>query len=385
MLHRYAQYLCLSIVTDLLTQHLSSDSLKPFVDVPFTNEATQFFSKNNLDLLEHRSRWGGAVHFALAASKGMPVATQAKTEQVETQAVKTEEPVASAKSSALKKDKISGQIGKFVSKQVGGLVNSYTPTQANNPDLVKNPSFDNAWYAVGYPWQIDGYENAVDAALDVTRSKVRNAKISKPFATRLWGEPIVVYRDEQQNLVAMADVCPHRSAPLSMGTVQDGQLTCFYHGWQFGEKGKCTNVPTLNVVEGGSETQSERYRQTVSKSNCGNNRAVVEHEGIVYVWRGNVLEADPSLLPSKRKGDMETVPIDSVLDYSVDYSYIVENNLDSPHLFYLHDGSVPPIEGIGLMNENLQKLRLTAFTDDCGYGHLGKLGADGRVSGVCQS
>lgn len=46
---------------------------------------------------------------------------------------------------------------------------------------------------------------------------------------------------------------------------------------------------------------------------------------------------------------METQPIDSVLDYAVDYSYIVENNLDSPHLFYLHDGSVPPIESIGMV------------------------------------
>jgi hypothetical protein len=99
---------------------------------------------------------------------------------------------------------------------------------------------------------------------------------------------------------------------------------------------------------------------------------------VVYVWRGDVLLADPALLPIKRKGDMESVPMDSVLDYNVDYSYIVENNLDSPHLFYLHDGSVPPIEDIGLMHENLSQLKLTAFTDDCGFGHLGRLGKNGR-------
>ena len=116
----------------------------------------------------------------------------------------------------------------------------------------------------------------------------------------------------------------------------------------------------------------------VTEANCGNHRAVVEHEGLVYIWRGNVLEADASLLPSRRKGDMETVPIDTVLDYSVDYSYIVENNLDSPHLFFLHDGSVPPIESIGMVHNNLPKLRLKSFVDDCGMGHIGKLGDDGR-------
>ena len=53
----------------LLLRCFRSDSLKPFVDVPFTNEATKFFNSNNLDLLEHRSRWGGAVHFALASTR----------------------------------------------------------------------------------------------------------------------------------------------------------------------------------------------------------------------------------------------------------------------------------------------------------------------------
>ena len=47
----------------------SKDSLKPFVDVPFTNEARHFFYNQGLDLVQHRARWGGAVHFALATTK----------------------------------------------------------------------------------------------------------------------------------------------------------------------------------------------------------------------------------------------------------------------------------------------------------------------------
>ena len=141
------------------------------------------------------------------------------------------------------------------------------------------------------------------------------------------------------------------------------------------------DIPTLHTVDANGDESvqgSEKIYSRVTKSNKCNHRAVVEHEGLVYLWRGNVLEADLSLLPSRRKGDMETVPIDTVLDYSVDYSYIVENNLDSPHLFFLHDGSVPPIESIGMINENLPKLRLKSFKDDCGMGHIGKLGDDGR-------
>lgn len=341
-----------------------TDTLKPFVDVPFSNEARKWFNKNDMDLLQHRSRWGGAVHFALASSRP-------KTASLETSTVPVDK--------SIDEDNINSVIGKHIRNRVGGLMNSYIPTAAHNRKLLKNPSFENVWYAVAFPWQIDGYATPMDAAL---KRKSTAAKEMKPFATRLWGEPIVVYRDTQGELVAMSDVCPHRSVPLSMGKVEDGTLTCMYHGWQFGDKGSCVDVPTIHTVDDdGHELNCNshgKFLDSVTKSNSGNVRAVVEHEGLVYVWRGNVLEADVSLLPSRRKGDMETVPIDTVLDYNVDYSYVVENNLDSPHLFYLHDGSIPPIESIGMMNQNLPKLKLTAFTDHCGMGHMGRLSANGR-------
>jgi len=335
-----------------------TDSLKPFVDVPFTSETSSYFSRNNLDLVQHRSRWGGAVHFALVSSKGANSIASDETH------------------SKNKSRQITGQIGKFVAERVGGLVSSYTPTQGNNPELLEKPSFDNTWYAVAYPWQIDGHENAVHAAMGW---KPKNA--GKPFSTRLWGEPIIIYRDEDGTPTSMVDVCPHRSAPLSMGTVENGKVVCFYHGWSFGKDSACTDIPTLNAVAEDrlDPERNERFKERATKANCQNNRAVVEHEGMIWVWKGDILAADPAKLPSRRRGDMDSLPISTVLDYDVDYSYIVENNLDSPHLFYLHDGSVPPIESIGMMAKNMDQLRLSSFQDDCGFGHLGKLGDTGRV------
>eukprot|EP00587_Corethron_hystrix_P003373 CAMPEP_0113314904 /NCGR_PEP_ID=MMETSP0010_2-20120614/10777_1 /TAXON_ID=216773 ORGANISM="Corethron hystrix, Strain 308" /NCGR_SAMPLE_ID=MMETSP0010_2 /ASSEMBLY_ACC=CAM_ASM_000155 /LENGTH=853 /DNA_ID=CAMNT_0000171281 /DNA_START=275 /DNA_END=2836 /DNA_ORIENTATION=+ /assembly_acc=CAM_ASM_000155 len=338
-----------------------TDTLKPFVDVPFSNEANKWFDANNMDLLQHRSRWGGAVHFALASSRR-------KVEGQKAQEISEDNDTI-----------IHSTVGNHIRSKVGGLINSYIPTASRNKEILKNPSFENVWYAVAFPWQIDGYDTPLQAVLKRKSSSSKDGE--KPFATRLWGEPIVIYRDKQGELVAMADVCPHRSVPLSMGKVNDGNLECVYHGWTFGEKGACVDIPTMHTVDDdGIETTSDcrKLLNGVTKANMGHMRAVVEHEGLVYVWRGNVLEADVSLLPTRRKGDMETVPIDTVLDYNVDYCYVVENNLDSPHLFYLHDGSVPPIESIGMMNVNLPKLKLTSFTDHCGMGHLGRLGKNGR-------
>jgi len=106
------------------------------------------------------------------------------------------------------------------------------------------------------------------------------------FATRLWGEPLVLYRDEDGEVVCVRDVCPHRSAPLSMGDVKDGVLRCFYHGWGYGADGKCVSVPTM-----GSDAS-----KSPSGSDC-NNFATVELDGMLWVWRGHVLSADATKLP----------------------------------------------------------------------------------------
>jgi phenylpropionate dioxygenase-like ring-hydroxylating dioxygenase large terminal subunit len=44
-------------------------------------------------------------------------------------------------------------------------------------------------------------------------------------------------------IVAFADRCPHRRAPLSAGAVEDGEIRCGYHGWRFGAEGGCTLIP----------------------------------------------------------------------------------------------------------------------------------------------
>ena len=51
---------------------------------------------------------------------------------------------------------------------------------------------------------------------------------------------------------------------------------------------------------------------------------------------------------------------------------LTQNNLDTPHLYWLHDGSIPPIESLGCNRKNIGAIGLRFFTDDCGVGHIGK-------------
>jgi phenylpropionate dioxygenase-like ring-hydroxylating dioxygenase large terminal subunit len=50
------------------------------------------------------------------------------------------------------------------------------------------------------------------------------------LGVRVLGQDIVVWRTDQTYL-AWQDLCIHRGTRLSLGKVNDGYLTCPYHGW----------------------------------------------------------------------------------------------------------------------------------------------------------
>ena len=81
--------------------------------------------------------------------------------------------------------------------------------------------------------------------------------------------------------------------------------------------------------------------------------------------------ADVAMLPTHPTPEA-THTVETILDYGCDWKYIVENNLDTPHLYWLHDGSIPPIESLGCNRQNIGSIGLRFFTDDIGVGHIGK-------------
>src|SRR5262245_13238653 len=60
------------------------------------------------------------------------------------------------------------------------------------------------------------------------------------------GARIVFGRDKTGSPFALKDNCPHRGVPLSLGHVLDnGNIQCCYHGWEFDSQGVCKNIPAL--------------------------------------------------------------------------------------------------------------------------------------------
>ena len=74
----------------------------------------------------------------------------------------------------------------------------------------------------------------------------------KPLARTVADTPLVLFRDEAGQVVALIDRCPHRNYPLSEGQMIGGAVQCPYHGWRFGADGACVDVPgcALDAGEG---------------------------------------------------------------------------------------------------------------------------------------
>ncbi|MBT3245351.1 MAG: aromatic ring-hydroxylating dioxygenase subunit alpha [Actinobacteria bacterium] len=159
-----------------------------------------------------------------------------------------------------------------------------------------------------------------------------------PCAVRLLGDDYVLWRDPGGSLVAAPDRCPHREAPLSEGKVTDGCLTCPYHGWVFGEEGRCREVPSAGE---GIPAPPRAHLNAIE---------VVEAYGLVWICPGEPVAPIPEMAvdrdPSFRRINTE------VKVWHVAATRMVDNFLDISHFPFVHTGTfggaqppiVPPIE-----------------------------------------
>jgi ferredoxin-NADP reductase/phenylpropionate dioxygenase-like ring-hydroxylating dioxygenase large terminal subunit len=67
----------------------------------------------------------------------------------------------------------------------------------------------------------------------------------KPF--RLMGIDIVLFLDEAGSPRALRDRCCHRTAKLSKGWCEGGNIVCGYHGWTYSGSGKLVRIPQLDA------------------------------------------------------------------------------------------------------------------------------------------
>ncbi len=148
---------------------------------------------------------------------------------------------------------------------------------------------------------------------------------SAPVAFRLLGEDFVVWRSSSGDLVVAYDRCPHRQSPLSIGTVEDGRLVCPYHGWTFGDGGRCVLVP------------SSGEDATVPPAAHLATRWVEERYGLVWV---SIDEPTGEIPVIAHEADPAFRRINSGMQaWQVSAPRMVDNFCDISHFPWVHTGT----------------------------------------------
>jgi phenylpropionate dioxygenase-like ring-hydroxylating dioxygenase large terminal subunit len=149
----------------------------------------------------------------------------------------------------------------------------------------------------------------------------------------LLGEPVLLARTPQGEVVALRDVCPHRAAPLSAGRFSrepDGRasVVCPYHGWRFGTDGACTQIPSL-VADQAMDVGRIRVRRY----------PVAESQGLVFVWMGSDPRGEsppdgpPPVFPGVVGGKPKLV---DRMDFEAHVDHAVVGLMDPAHGPYVH-------------------------------------------------
>ena len=147
----------------------------------------------------------------------------------------------------------------------------------------------------------------------------------KPLGRTICNERVVFYRALQGKIAALEDFCPHRGAPLSLGTVCEGNLVCGYHGLAMGCDGKTVSMPGQRV-RGFPPIRSF---------------PVQERYDFVWIWPGDADKADPALIPHMQWHDNPAWAYGGgSYHVKADYRLMVDNLMDLTHETYVHATSI---------------------------------------------
>ena len=148
---------------------------------------------------------------------------------------------------------------------------------------------------------------------------------NKPLGRKVCNESIVFYRGPDNVAAALEDFCPHRGAPLSLGSVVEGRLVCGYHGLQMGCDGKTIAMPGQRVR---GFPPIRAY-------------PLIERHGFVWVWPGDPAQADESRLPRLDWAeDPEWAYGGGLYHIRCDYRLMIDNLMDLTHETYVHACSI---------------------------------------------
>jgi len=148
-----------------------------------------------------------------------------------------------------------------------------------------------------------------------------------PLRVRIFGQPLVAFRDSSGRLGILDERCPHRLASLALGRNEEGGIRCVYHGWKFDVEGRCMEMPT--------EPEGYNFRDRMRTRSY----PLREAGGLVWTYLG-----PPGAEPPFPGYDWTRLPKEQVaiikVGERVNYLQAVEGAIDSSHSWFLHRDTI---------------------------------------------
>ena len=184
-------------------------------------------------------------------------------------------------------------------------------------------------------------------------------KRNKIYYFSMYDEPLLLFRDENNFVRCVKNVCPHRGASFYEGDLVNGELTCPYHGAKFNSEGSCKNIDRLTC----SHIVDSNYKRYAKKIHLFQYKTLVK-DNYIFI---NYSES-PETNISDNKKDLEVNNHDLtrhgfkiedyayeevLVDFKCDWARIIENHLDILHIFWVHGDTIP--------DKDVNKNVLTSF------------------------
>ncbi|SDB66267.1 Phenylpropionate dioxygenase, large terminal subunit [Butyrivibrio sp. INlla16] len=153
-------------------------------------------------------------------------------------------------------------------------------------------------------------------------------KTGQVVGARRFGANLIFYRDSTGEVACADSACAHRKASLEKGWIRNDHIKCPFHGIEYDITGKCVYVPS----DGRASVQEyARFHLKMYPTR--------EIGGIIFVWYG---DKTPT-----REPDYFDIITDKTYTYNhindmwnVDYSRVIENQLDVSHLAFVHHNTI---------------------------------------------
>lgn len=148
----------------------------------------------------------------------------------------------------------------------------------------------------------------------------------KSMKRRLYGFPLLIWRDTQGTISVVVDVCSHKRSTLEVADFQKNEIVCPYHGWKYQQNGSLLEIPSSPHLP-------------IDKLKCKlKTYPIIEQDGLVWLYLQS--ENQPSKLPISLEKFKKWGQLNLPYLFETNEELLIENFMDATHTAFIHKGLI---------------------------------------------